>query len=460
MSFSSLNTSRLSAWTQTPSVIWRDTARPEDYEKVRTSRLFNGIVPKRYPTGILFAKTEDDIVCAMKLALERKLRLSICAGGQSYPAWSVRDDALLLDLGEYSELVLDQKTHIVRLSPSTTGRELDKYLLANGRAFPGGHCPDVAMGGYLLGGGMGWNTNNWGWACESVVGIDVATANGQLVRADANTNEDLFWAARGGGPAFPGVATRYYLQTQPAPKVIRSSVYVYPLEHYKTALNWALEIASTLENTIELTAVGSYHEGIQDPCTMIILLALSDDKTLVEKLLRSAEDSRPNGALSASVCQETNIQREYDHKAMAYPIGKRYKADNVFLRKDVDIVSLLEPVFTKLPTRQSLSLWSSMRPRSNQPLTGMALSMQSDHYLAVYTIWENEADDAQYGAWLSSIMEQLEPQSVGSYLGEYDFQARPSKCWGTEEYQKLVEIKRKWDPDNRICGCLGLEDST
>lgn len=193
---------------------------------------------------------------------------------------------------------------------------------------------------------------------------------------------------------------------------------------------------------------------------MIILLALSDDKTLVEKLLRSAEDSRPNGALSASVCQETNIQREYDHKAMAYPIGKRYKADNVFLRKDVDIVSLLEPVFTKLPTRQSLSLWSSMRPRSNQPLTGMALSMQSDHYLAVYTIWENEADDAQYGAWLSSIMEQLEPQSVGSYLGEYDFQARPSKCWGTEEYQKLVEIKRKWDPDNRICGCLGLEDST
>lgn len=396
----------------------------------------------------------------MKVARERKLRVSIRAGGQSYPAWSVRDDALLLDLGGYSELVLDQKTHIVRLSPSTTGRELDQYLLANGRAFPGGHCPDVAVGGYLLGGGMGWNTNNWGWACESVVAIDVVTATGRLVQADANTNEELFWAARGGGPAFPGVVTRFYLQTQPAPRVIRSSVYVYPLEHYKTALNWALEIASTLETTIELTAIGSYHEGIQEPCTMIILLALGDDKIVVEKLLRSAEGSRPNGALSASVCQETSIQREYDNKAKAYPIGKRYKVDNVFLRKDLDIVSLLEPAFTTLPTRQSLSLWSSMRPRSNRPLTGMALSMQSDHYLAVYTIWEKEADDVQYGAWLSSIMEQLEPQSVGSYLGEYDFQARPAKCWGTEEYQKLVEIKRKWDPDDRICGCLGLEDST
>lgn len=146
-------------FTQAPCIVWRDTARPEDYEKARTSRLFNGVVPKRYPAGILFAKTEHDIVHAMKVAIERNIRVSVRAGGQSYPAWSVRDDALLLDLGEFSELVLDQKTHIVRLSPSTTGRELDKYLVANSRAFPGGHCPDVAVGGYLLGGGMGWNTN-------------------------------------------------------------------------------------------------------------------------------------------------------------------------------------------------------------------------------------------------------------------------------------------------------------
>lgn len=245
---------------QAPSIVWRDTARPEDYEKARTSRLFNGIVPERYPTGILFAKTEHDILYGMKIAVERKLRVSIRAGGQSYPTWSIRDNALLLDLAEYSELALDQKTNIVRLSPSTTGRELDNYLIADGRAFPGGHCPTVAVGGYLLGGGMGWNTNvsaffivngkqrqltklkNWGWACESVVAIDVVTANGQLVRADANANADLFWAARGGGPAFPGVVTRFNLQTLPAPKVMRSSVYVYPLEHYKAALNWALEV--------------------------------------------------------------------------------------------------------------------------------------------------------------------------------------------------------------------------
>ncbi|KAG8166002.1 hypothetical protein KVR01_004554 [Diaporthe batatas] len=411
--------------TETPSIIWRDTAQPKDYEKARTCRLFNGKLPERYPTAIMFAKTEHDVVDATKLATERRLRVSIRAGGHSYAAWSVRDDALLLDLGELSELTLDKTTGIVSLSPSITGRDLDQYLVANGRAFPGGHCPDVAMGGYLLGGGMGWNTNNWGWACESVVAIDAVTAEGQLVRADANENAELLWAARGGGPAFPGIVTRFHIQTRSAPKVMRSSVYVFPMTHYKTALSWALEIASSLENTIELTAVGSYQEGIQSPCIMVILLAMGDDKDFVEELLRSVEDSRPDGALSASVCKETSIQQEYDNKAKAFPVGPRYKVDNVFLRNDADVVSLLESPFNTLPTRQSMVLWTSMKPRSSRPLTNMAL---------------------------------MGRHSIGSYLGEYDFQTRASDCWGAEQHQRLVELRHKWDPDNRICGCLGLDD--
>lgn len=146
-------------WTQALSITWRDTAQPEDYEKARTCRLFNGIVPKRYPAAIVLAKTEHDIVAAVQVAIEERLRISVRAGGHSYPAWSVRDNALLLDLGECSELSLDQETGIVQVSPSVTARELDKSLVAHGRAFPAGHCPDVAMGGYLLGGGLGWNTN-------------------------------------------------------------------------------------------------------------------------------------------------------------------------------------------------------------------------------------------------------------------------------------------------------------
>lgn len=159
MAFLLRNLFQFLARKEPPSIVWRDNLNPEAYEEARTSRLFNGIVPGRYPDAVIFAKTEQDIVGAVELAIEKGHRVSVRAGGHSYAAWSVRDWSVLLDLGDYSEIVLDGSTGIVRASPSVTGRELDRYLSARGRTFPAGHCPDVALGGFLLGGGMGWNTN-------------------------------------------------------------------------------------------------------------------------------------------------------------------------------------------------------------------------------------------------------------------------------------------------------------
>lgn len=141
------------------SVVWRDESDPKDYEDARTGRLFNRDIPKRYPLAVLFAKTESDIVDAVKLAVQENCRISIRAGGHSFAAWSVRDKALLLDLGHHSETVLDEESGVARISPSTTGRDIASYLSSKGRTLSIGHCPDVAIGGFLLGGGMGWNCN-------------------------------------------------------------------------------------------------------------------------------------------------------------------------------------------------------------------------------------------------------------------------------------------------------------
>lgn len=141
------------------SIVWRDEADPKVYEEARLRRIFNHRRPKRYPLAVVFVKTESDVVDAVKLAIEKQCRVSIRAGGHSWPAWSVRDDAILLDLGDYSEIVLDEKTGVVRVSPSMTGKDLHSYLSSRGRVFSAGHCPDVGLGGSLLGGGMGWNCN-------------------------------------------------------------------------------------------------------------------------------------------------------------------------------------------------------------------------------------------------------------------------------------------------------------
>lgn len=209
---------------------------------------------------------------------------------------------------------------------------------------------------------------------------------------------------------------------------------------------------------VEITAVGSYKEGIQDACLTIILVAFGDDEHAVGDILQKVDHSHPAGPLSRSFFEGTSIHRELENKYEAYPIGQRYKVDNAFLRNDADVAELLRPSFTTLPTRQSLALWSSMRPRSTRALIDMALSVQSNHYFALYAIWENEADDLENGAWLAGVMNQVQRQAAGAYLGEHDFKARAARLWGSQQYERLVAIKRKWDPDHRICGCLGLEE--
>lgn len=136
------------------SVIWRESPC---YEEARVGRVFNHRQPDRYPRGVVEATSVQDVVYAIQLARKMNLRVSVRSGGHSWAAWSVRDDAILIDLGKLKCLKLDEATSIVKVSPSTTGRVLNGYLATKGKMFAGGHCPDVGLGGFLLQGGMGWN---------------------------------------------------------------------------------------------------------------------------------------------------------------------------------------------------------------------------------------------------------------------------------------------------------------
>jgi FAD/FMN-containing dehydrogenase len=137
-------------------IIWRndDTAI---YEQARIGRIFNHRRPKRYPRAVVKATCTQHIVDAIKLATNLDCRVSVRSGGHSWAAWSVREDAVLIDLGQYQHISLNESNGIVEVSPSTTGRMLNSHLSDRGYMFCGGHCPDVGLGGFLLQGGMGWN---------------------------------------------------------------------------------------------------------------------------------------------------------------------------------------------------------------------------------------------------------------------------------------------------------------
>ena len=137
-------------------IVWRHDD-PCAYDQARVGRVFNHRRPERYPLAVVEASTEQHVVQAVKLARENNCRVSVRSGGHSWAAWSVRDNAILVDLGKLNLIDFDMAKQIVRVSPSTTGRQLNALLADEGYIFPGGHCPDVGLGGFLLQGGMGWN---------------------------------------------------------------------------------------------------------------------------------------------------------------------------------------------------------------------------------------------------------------------------------------------------------------
>ena len=90
----------------------------------------------------------------------------------------------------------------------------------------------------------------------------------------------------------------------------------------------------------------------------------------------------------------------------------------------------------------------------------MSLSMQTDHYFALYTIWEDEKDDKRCQSGVRNIMEGVERHSQGAHLGDSDFQVRRTRFWGDEEGKRLTEVRRKWDPQGRICRYLDGGDKS
>ncbi|KAF4950878.1 hypothetical protein FSARC_13078 [Fusarium sarcochroum] len=441
-------------------IIWRDDV---SWEKARVGRVFNHRRPSRQPLAVVEATRDDHIVEAVRLAHALGTRVSVRSGGHSWAAWSVREGAILVDLGKYHEFLLDESTGVLQASPSMTGRMVNKLLASRGRMFPGGHCPEVALGGFLLQGGMGWNCKNWGFACEKLVAVDVVTADGEKRYCDKNTNADLYWAARGSGPGFPGVVTRFHLQTVPAFSHMRSSIYIYEKQHYKAAFSWVLKLAPTFDESTEIVAVGKYMPGREGEHTMVLFVTFKNSEEEARAALQPAQDSAPPGHVITWFCKPTSLAEQYDDQHSANPEGHRYAVDNCYIRNDADVVSLLKEAFTSLPTKKSFTLWYSMAPGSrrsveNNTMDDMALSIQTDHYFAAYVVWENQVDDPKCQSWLSHIFKEIERESEGAYLGDADFQKRLTRFWAHDQGKRLMDIRRKWDPQGVVAGYLNQGD--
>jgi FAD/FMN-containing dehydrogenase len=433
------------------------------YEDARVGRVFNARRPPRFPAAVLLAASDDDVAAGVRLARAEGLQVSVRAGGHSWAAWSVRDDALLIDLGAMRDLRYDAATGIAAARPAVQGgTELAPFLAERGRAFPGGHCQSVGLGGYLLQGGQGWNGRAWGWACENVVAIDAVTADGQPVHADAEENADLYWAARGAGPGFPALVTTFYLRTYPEPRVMLQDTWTFRLGDAGPLLAWLHEILPALDVTVEPVVAATrlpgvpLDPGVRRPAGTVLLLhttATGDSVAHVEQRLA------PFGACPIAdrrlghVRGLTSIAEENEAQAAQNPEGHRYLVDCTWTdAAPAQITPPLERIWRDLPTEHSFSIWYGWAP--TRPLPDMAFSLEANVYLATYVIFADPADDDRYADWVHSRTRELAQVGCGAYLGDTDFQRRHDRFLSDDAYRRLGEVRAKWDPGGVFCSYL------
>ncbi|HTY71612.1 MAG TPA: FAD-binding oxidoreductase [Actinomycetes bacterium] len=439
--------------------------RGEDgYEDARVGRIFNARKPDRYPPAILLAAGEADLVAGVRLAAERGWRVSVRSGGHSWAAWSVRDDALLIDLGALDSIDYDEASGVVVAGPATKGGlQLAPFLAERGRAFPGGHCSSVGIGGYLLQGGQGWNGRAKGWACESVVAIDVVTADGELVRADAAQNSDLYWAARGAGPGFPGLVARFHLQTYPAYPLMWQDTWTFRLEDAVPLLTWLHEVLPTLDRRVEPVVAATrlpdvpLFDGVSHPGGTVLLLhttVMGESEEEVRRLVAAFEAAPLAASALGHVQGRTTVLEENLAQTAQNPEDHRYAVDCTWTDAPAETLApLLARLWSELDTRHSFSIWYGWAPV--RALPDMAFSVEGNVYVATYAIYTDPADDERYRSWVHARTAEIAAAGgVGVYLGDTDFTRRQDRFLSEENLRRLEAIRAHRDPNKLFASYL------
>ncbi|KAF4546894.1 FAD-binding domain-containing protein 5 [Elsinoe fawcettii] len=437
-------------------IVWRESADPHDYEAQRR-RVFNLRVPDRFPDAIVRPTSVADIVAAVQIATEKSLRIAIRSGGHSWACWSIRDDSLLVDLVDFKHIHYNEETDTLEASPATMGSELASFLAAKKRWFPSGHCPTVALGGFLLQGGMGLNARGYGWSASYIKGIDVVTSEGRVLYCDASQNADLLWAAQGAGPGFPGIITRFYLRTLPDFPVHKIATYAWPIAKFDETMDWIIKILPELDRNIE-PVIHIANDADKGYNILMVFVGRGSVEHEVNNSM-AVLASAPSGSVVPYGIRSSSTMDDYGLTDHFMPPQRRWVADTVYLHNEVNMKEYCREIFTSLPV-DGIAFWEPMSPISREPLKDMALSLHSDNYVALYAAYHHSADDTKYEKWISEAMDVLKSEHVGAYMGDKDFQRHTTQFWDEVAGRRLMMVRETWDPAGRICGYLVRADAS
>jgi FAD/FMN-containing dehydrogenase len=221
---------------------------PEDpgYEEARL--IWNGLIDRR-PAIIAQPSGAADVVDAVNFAREHELLVSIRGGGHNVSGSAVNDNGIVIDLSQMRGVHVDRSTGRVRVQGGATLGDVDRETQLFGLAVPAGVVSTTGVAGLTLHGGAGHLRRKYGLTIDNLLSVDIVTADGELRRASATENEDLFWAVRGAGSNF-GVVTSFEFQAHPVGPTVMVGAVFYPFEAVHTLLPAWRDYVSSAPNEL------------------------------------------------------------------------------------------------------------------------------------------------------------------------------------------------------------------
>jgi FAD/FMN-containing dehydrogenase len=422
----------------------------EGYDDARS--VFNAMIERR-PGLIAQCDTPADVVSSLRYARDAGLDLAVRGGGHSVAGTSVLDHGLVIDLRRMCDVVVDPAAGTVQVGGGATMSHLDRALQRHGLATTGGRVSSTGVGGFTLGGGTGWLDRKFGLACDNLVSVDLVTASGDLVTASENEHPELFWALHGGGGNF-GVATSLTLRAYPLPTASAAMLFWLPEDAEQAIRTYRDVIESAGDETsggaIYITAPPEEFVP-EEYVGQLVLLGLVTHCGPEEELRGIIEPLRAQRPAFEAVMELPYADL---NSMLDDPPGMRnyWSAEHLSALPDEAIAAFHGAVDSMLVPSSCQHVLFIGGGAAGRSTAGYPLPWRSAPWTAhPFAVWEDPADDEQCMTWTRSVRAAMKPWATGDVYLNFTGDEGPDRVkagFGAENWDRLVAVKREFDPDN------------
>ena len=423
-----------------------EVIQPDDdgYDAART--VWNAGIDRR-PAVIARCSGVADVIAAVEFARQADLPLAVRGGGHNIAGFAVCDGGIVVDQSLMSGVRVDSRAQTVRAGGGATWGKLDRETQVFGLATTGGLISTTGIGGLTLGGGLGWLMGKHGLSCDNLLSVDVVTAEGESLTANATENADLFWALRGGGGNF-GVVTSFEYQLHAVGEVVGGLV-AHPVANAAEVLRFYRDYTASAPDELTVFAgLTCLPDGTPAAAIRLCYAGLAAEANAV---VGPAKKFGSPLADHIGPLPYRQLQGMLDASA---PPGRHnyWKSDYLNDLSDAAIDTLIEHYATCSSPNTLVLLEHFHGAVSRVAADATAFPHRAPGYnLNIASTWTDPAETDAQIAWTREFAEAMRPFTRGdvymNYVRADEGADRIRAAYGSN-YERLSELKRKYDPNN------------